>query len=466
MARPPLPLGAAGDFSEPREVRPGTWEVRCKFRRLNGTITRPAGRGSSPAAAKRALRERVAKLHGDATAARGLVTRDTLFSKATELYMQDLEHKVSQDGRSYNTLRTYRSYVKVILPHLGALRMWEFAESVDLVDEMIKTIHREMSYESAKKVRALTSAICGFAIRRGAKIANPVREVEELAQGRRAPIKAMTLAQIAEMLQGLERYGREKAAETDRLGRRLGKRSAVWTDLAELAATSLATGQRLGEGLALAGVDVLAHEIDADNRIPVRLDAHIIRVRGAGLRRLPGRKSGRPGITVRCPSWATPMLLRRKQAAGDLGPLFPATDGGWLDQDNTNKRLREALDATGFGWVSAKVWRSTVGTLLGHAGLTAEEVAEHLGNTRAVAERHYVQPRRIAEKGAVVLESIKMIGTGEVNHDSKVTEGRKDHGQSRERRQRSSAPFVGAAGLEPATARRGASVRRKPTDAV
>jgi hypothetical protein len=46
------------------------------------------------------------------------------------------------------------------------------------------------------------------------------------------------------------------------------------------------------------------------------------------------------------------------------------------------------------------------------AGRSAEDVAEHLGNTRAVAERHYVKPRRVAEKGAVVLESIKALSAG------------------------------------------------------
>jgi integrase len=403
MGRPPLGLGTYGKI-DVKQVAPKTWQARCKFRQRNGKIVRPAARGSSETAATNALKARL--VDWTASAKKGDVTRDTFFRDVAELYMADLEYKVKQDGRSPNTLRTYRSAVKVIVPYIGELRMWELEESVAVIDDMIKTVHGEMSYESAKKARSLTSAICAFGIRRGAKITNPVREVEELARGARDPIKAMTLVEIAEMLQGLQAYGLDKAAETDRLGRRLGKRGAVWTDLAELAATSLALGQRLGEGLALAGIDVLAEEIDEDDRIPVRLDAHIIRVRGEGLRRVPGRKSSRPGLTVRAPRWATPMLLRRKQAAGDTGPLFPATDGGWLDQDNTNKRLREALDAAGFGWVSAKVWRSTVGTLLGHAGLSAEDVAEHLGNTRAVAERHYVAPRRIAEKGAVVLEAL------------------------------------------------------------
>lgn len=458
--RPPLPRGTPGTINI-KQVGPQTWQARCYFRQRNGITVRPSARGNSPTAAKNALAEKLA--NWTTVAKKGVITRDTLFAKVAELYMADLEHKVERDGRSHNTLRTYRSYLKVILPHMGALRMWEVEEAVDVVDDMVKTVHVEMSHESAKKVRSLTSAICGFGIRRGAKITNPVREIEELAEGVRAPIKAMSLEQIAEMLQGLAAYGQAKAEETSRRGRYAGKRTPVWTDLAELAAVSLALGQRLGEGLALAGEDVLAGEIDEDGRIPVRLDAHIVRVKGEGLRRLPGRKGNRPGITVRAPSWATPILLRRKQDTGDGGPLFPATDGGWLDQDNTNKRLRVALDAAGFGWVSAKVWRSTVGTLLGNAGLSAEEVAEHLGNTRAVAERHYVKPRQIAEKGAIVLESIKALPPGQGFIDTKSTVDHVSVQRKGTRDGLSPAHTVGATGFEPATARGAADIRPETT---
>jgi hypothetical protein len=64
-------------------------------------------------------------------------------------------------------------------------------------------------------------------------------------------------------------------------------------------------------------------------------------------------KSKRPGILVRVPSWSDAMWLRRKAAVGQ-GPPFPATGGGWLDQTNCNKRLRIALDAAGFDWVTAR----------------------------------------------------------------------------------------------------------------
>src|SRR5689334_11396747 len=56
-----------------------------------------------------------------------------------------------------------------------------------------------------------------------------------------------------------------------------------------------------------------------------------------------------------------------------------------------------ALDGAGFNWVTACVWRETVGTLMRRAGRSSEDIAEQLGNTRAVAERNCALQRRITE---------------------------------------------------------------------
>lgn len=68
--------------------------------------------------------------------------------------------------------------------------------------------------------------------------------------------------------------------------------------------------------------------------------------------------------------------------------------GGWLDQNNANMRLRAALDGAGFEWVTARVWRKTLGTLMRRAGRSSEDIADQLGNTRAVVEKHYIARRR------------------------------------------------------------------------
>lgn len=107
------------------------------------------------------------------------------------------------------------------------------------------------------------------------------------------------------------------------------------------------------------------------------------------------------------PDWTAPMFARRKLAAGPHGPLFASLAGSWLEPSNTGNRIREALDAIGFAWVTSHVWRKTVATLLDEAGLNVGEIADQLGNTRAVTERHYIKRRSRNKKAAAALESIK-----------------------------------------------------------
>lgn len=465
MARQPLHPGTYGVINI-KQVGPNLFQARTYFRHRNGTTSRPSARGASREAARNALRQKLTTM--TTTATQGEVTRNSLVSRVAELYLAALEHQVSHGDLEPNTLRTYRSNWRMVQPYLGALRIFELEESVDVIDDMLKDLRVTKGYETAKKARTITSGLCGFAIRRKAMTGNPVRSVERLArttEEKRAALDVvpdMTFEQITTMRHGLAAFAKTKAEQTDRLGRRLGRRGAVWTDLPDMADASLATGVRIGEVLALAGTDIFEFDEDGNEfhygddaasdeellpgrSVAVTIDAHIIREQGKGLRRVQGRKSGRPGITVQVPDWSAVMFLRRRTTAGD-GPLFPSFGGSWLDGDNTNKRLRRALDHAKLPWVSARVWRKTVGTLVGHA-LGEEAAAEQLGNTPAVARRHYVAQRRISTRGAAVLEVIKP------KTDTKSTQEAMNDVHSSPPDALSPGRTVGAAGLEPATAR-------------
>lgn len=173
------------------------------------------------------------------------------------------------------------------------------------------------------------------------------------------------------MLTGLDDHAVTK--ERDSKGRRVGKRVLVWRDLRELAEAMLATGVRIGEVLAFSGDDVTK---DDDGKPAVWVDAHIIRVKGQGIIRVPGRKGNKPGVLLTLPDWAATMFARRKLAAGPHSPLFASLEGGWLDPSNTGNRLRDALDAIRLAWVTSHVWRKTVATLLDQAGLNVAEIAD------------------------------------------------------------------------------------------
>ena len=95
------------------------------------------------------------------------------------------------------------------------------------------------------------------------------------------------------------------------------------------------------------------------------------------------------------------MWTQRVAAAGD-GPLFRAWTGGPLDTANVARRVRKAFDACGYGWATFHVMRKT----LDEAGLPIGDVADQLGNTRAVAEQHYVQRKVANPRTAAALEGM------------------------------------------------------------
>jgi hypothetical protein len=163
MGRPPLPLGTYGEINVV-QLGPKRFEARCRFHARNGAMSRLSARGESAAAAKRALKEKVAKYK--TTAKKGKINRETPFTEAAKVYKENLRHQVKRRRISPNTLRAYVSILKTVEGYVGDLRMGELEESVDVVDETIKDINTSMSYESSKKARTVISGVCQLAIRR------------------------------------------------------------------------------------------------------------------------------------------------------------------------------------------------------------------------------------------------------------------------------------------------------------
>lgn len=74
------------------------------------------------------------------------------------------------------------------------------------------------------------------------------------------------------------------------------------------------------------------------------------------------------------------------------GALFPSFTGEHLDPSKVINRVREAMAAVDYDWVTSHVFRKTVATMLDEAGLPTTAIADQLDNTRAVAERHTASP--------------------------------------------------------------------------
>ncbi|SFO60421.1 Phage integrase family protein [Geodermatophilus obscurus] len=80
--------------------------------------------------------------------------------------------------------------------------------------------------------------------------------------------------------------------------------------------------------------------------------------------------------------------------------LFRSPQGRLRDPNNTSGDLRAALDRADFDWVTSHVFRKTVATRLDEAGLSARQIADHLGHTRPSLTQDVYMGRRLASPEA------------------------------------------------------------------
>jgi len=106
------------------------------------------------------------------------------------------------------------------------------------------------------------------------------------------------------------------------------------------------------------------------------------------------------------PTAVVTMVERRsRERATPSGTVFPSPLGQVRDRSNTTADLRRAFDRAGFDWVSSHTFRKTVATRLDDAGLTARQIADHLGHARpSLTQDVYLGRKVVASRAASVLE--------------------------------------------------------------
>lgn len=83
-------------------------------------------------------------------------------------------------------------------------------------------------------------------------------------------------------------------------------------------------------------------------------------------------------------------LVRRRLArlpAATHPPVFLSAKGLLRDPNNTIGDLCKALDRAGFPWATSHTFRRTVATRLDDAGLSARQIADHLGHSHPASSR-------------------------------------------------------------------------------
>lgn len=384
MGRSPLPIGTWGlirtyPVGQDHNGKPKRHKAVADYRDLDGVVRRVEASGKSVTQATQNLRQKLqnrtlAGRHGD-------LTTMSRFSQAAELWLSKVEEMVREGRRSPGTVETYRRQLtNHILPAMGEVRLGE--ATTPLVDKVIAAIKADVSAATAKSCRSVISGVMGLAVRYGAVMANPVREVERIeAKPKREP-RALTMAERVELLQRLQ--------EDEKARRR---------DLPDLVFFMLATGVRIGEALA-----VVWSEVDFEAGT-VQITSTLVRVKGEGLLR-KGTKSRAGERTLPLPVSAVALLRRRYMSGARLDqPVFPSVEGGFRDPANVRRELREARGTEALAWITSHSFRKTAATILDEAALSARLVADQLGHSRpSMTQDVYMGRRAVDSQAAEALE--------------------------------------------------------------
>jgi integrase len=307
---------------------------------------------------------------------------------------------------SPQTLAGYQAALsRIIVPNLGGLRLTEVRTGV--LDEVLARVDR--TGRSTRVARSVLTQMFGMAVRHDALRVNPMREVRPVPRRRRG-VQALSVPQARDVLALTAAHQADVARNGN--GVALGGRRRT-PDLHDLVLLLLATGMRIGEGLALQWADLaLAAEVPT-----VRVAATLVEPRrdaGTGqefvgrLHRQPMTKTG--GVRrLALPSAAVEMLQRRRasaSAARDEAPVFAHARGGWLWPNNQRTKLRAVVAGTALAGVTPHTLRRTVGTLVAHgAGLDAAR--DLLGHRDpSITARHYVADTDVAVDVRHVLDQI------------------------------------------------------------
>jgi integrase len=385
VGRAPLPIGSWGlirtePIGKDEKGRPKRHRARAYFRDFDGVTRLAEASGRTPMMATNNLRQ---KLQNRILAGRhGELTAMCRFSEAADLWLSKVEDMAQAGRRSPGTVDTYRRQLKNhVLPALGEVRLGE--TSTPLVDKVIGAIKADVSAATAKSCRSVISGVLSQAVRYGAIMHNPVREVDRIESRPRRQPRALTVQERVELLTQLQ---------ADEKARR--------RDLPDLVFFMLATGVRIGEALA-----VVWSQVDFDAGT-VEITSTLVRVKGQGLLR-KSTKSRAGERTLPLPTSAVASLRRRFMSGARLDqPLFPDVLGGFRDPANVRRELREARGMESLAWITSHTFRKTAATILDEAALSARLVADQLGHSRpSMTQDVYMSRRSVDSQAALALEA-------------------------------------------------------------
>lgn len=397
--RPQTPIGHYGKITTV-EIAPKRWESRCWFRSPDGVSRRVRATGASRTAAENALKVKVGKRRDGGAAD---LTSGSTVRRAGELWLDQQQRLVEAGDRAPRTFATYESAWRLhIEPNLGSLTLREATTAV--CEAWLVGLRKRLGPSICSTARAVLSGVLGYAARMDAIPTNPVGDLSPIpgAGSRKRKPRAMTAGERTEWLNWLDTHVAHDPAKPRRPELAHPAEEVIASRaLGDITRMALATGARIGELIALSWDDV---DLDAGT---VAIRWHLVRATGEGLLRMEGAKSEAGDRVLKLPRWAVTMLARRKLAAPPNSyPVFPDVLGGWRDPNLVIRWIRWSREEAGFKWLTSRVWRQTVLSVLDEAGLRAREVADQAGHSRVEQTHRYMERKVASERAAEALEGM------------------------------------------------------------
>ncbi len=410
MAREPLEPGETG-IIRITQVKPGLWNADAYYCDNLGVKRRVRKSGRSETAARRALVEAVeARLELELPVA-SQITPATRVREAVEIYLTNrLDDARKGIGRANpRSVKIYRSLAaNWIVPSLGELQVRHLTSG-----RLDYYFRNEVPPSRYPDVRKALHAFTKWLVVQGALKHDPMVNLQSYQRRglqRRSKEREVTVDDLQAVLAAIDAW---------RDGKRYGPRpSRVYRDLVLFLA---GTACRPGEALALRWRDIeFDHPVGPGAIGPV---AHITGTvvydaDQGGLHRQDHTKSNGAGDrAVVLPPFVVNVLHERAREVspqpGD--PVFASRTGGWLSLTNINTRFRDNIlkDHPAREWFELRLLRSATGTFVANAH-GAEAAAAQMGNTRQIAETHYIHRSPLAPDHS---QAIQKAWEGALNAD-------------------------------------------------
>jgi integrase len=366
----------------------------------------PDGRRNRRKITARTKKDAVARMRATENAAKGGAVTPT--AKITVAHVLAAWLKAPHEWAP-TTLANYQQATERICAHIGTVRIDRL--TVGRVEDALAVQAEATDAERAAETKAP----------KGASRTYLVRQLNVLSQAidwaaRRGLVPAINPARVAQIPATANPVSEGRSLSADELTAFVA--AADEYRLGVLAVVAVTIGLRPGEAAGLAWEHV---DLESDPaRLTVWQALRKAHTAGATVELAePKRKARRARRTLALPAVAADALLRhRERQAAELevadwpaewdGLVFRTQVGTPVDAANLRRLVSQIAAAAGIdGTVTPYDLRHTAASQLADAGLSAEDVADVLGNTRVVARNTYIHVVRDVEvRGAAAMDQV------------------------------------------------------------